>query len=97
MTKLGDIERKTLSLQSWALFQSYVSFDFPQVSGPYLTQYEVYYKRLDPNGENKIGALDAATFLKKSGLSDETLGKVGVILKRWKRSLEHLFIFIIKS
>jgi hypothetical protein len=46
------------------------------VAGPYLTQYEVYYKRLDPNGGGQIGALEAATFLKKSGLPDDVLGKV---------------------
>ena len=47
-----------------------------QVSGPYRTQYEVYYKRLDPEGKNEIGAMDAAKFLKLSGLLDEQLGKV---------------------
>ncbi len=46
------------------------------MSSRYLTQYEVYYKRLDPDGENKIGAAEAASFLKKSGLSDEQLGKI---------------------
>ena len=50
---------------------------FPQVAGPYLTQYDVYYKRLDPQGQNEIGAVDAAKFLKFSKLSDEILGKVG--------------------
>ena len=47
-----------------------------QVAGPYLTQYDVYYKRLDPNGANQIPAMDAAGFLKKSGLTDEILGKI---------------------
>jgi len=47
-----------------------------QVADRFLTQYEVYYKRLDPAAENKIGALDAATFLKKSGLPDDVLGKI---------------------
>ena len=47
-----------------------------QVSGPYLNQYEVYYKRLDPEERNEIGAMDAAKFLKLSGMSDENLGKV---------------------
>ncbi len=46
------------------------------MSGRYLTQYEVYYKRLDPDGKNQIGAMEAATFLKKSGLPDESLGKI---------------------
>jgi hypothetical protein len=35
-----------------------------------MTQYEVYYKRLDPETKNEIGAMEAATFLKKSGLPD---------------------------
>lgn len=46
------------------------------MAGPYLPQYEVYYKKLDPEGKGEIGAMDAATFLKKSGLPDEMLGKV---------------------
>lgn len=49
-----------------------------QVAGPYMTQYEVYYKRLDPQSKNEIGAMDAAKFLKQSGLSDEILGKVSL-------------------
>ena len=46
------------------------------MAGPYVQQYEVYYKKLDPDGKNEIGAMDAAGFLKKSGLTDEQLGKV---------------------
>ena len=53
-----------------------------QVSGPYLTQYEVYYKRLDPESKGEIGAMDAAKFLKNSGLADEFLGKVSVMLEK---------------
>ena len=49
-----------------------------QVAGQYLPQYEVYYKRLDPEGSGKIAAMDAATFLKKSQLPDELLGKVSL-------------------
>ena len=52
-----------------------ISFLF-QVAGPYLPQYDVYYKKLDVDGKGEIGAMEAATFLKKSGLSDEMLGKV---------------------
>lgn len=33
--------------------------------------------QLDPGNSGKISAGDAAQFLKKSGLSDSTLGKVG--------------------
>merc|ERR1712223_1394021 len=47
-----------------------------EVAGPYLPQYEIYYKKLYPEGKNEIAAMDAAGFLKKSGLSDEMLGKI---------------------
>ena len=46
------------------------------MAGPYLPQYEIYYQKLDPEGKNEIPAMAAAGFLKKSGLSDEQLGKV---------------------
>ncbi|XP_070829945.1 epidermal growth factor receptor substrate 15-like 1 isoform X1 [Chaetodon trifascialis] len=38
--------------------------------------YESYYRQLDPGNTGKISAVDAAQFLKKSGLSDSTLGKI---------------------
>ncbi|KAM9350097.1 epidermal growth factor receptor substrate 15-like 1 [Symphorus nematophorus] len=38
--------------------------------------YESYYRQLDPTNTGKISAGDAAQFLKKSGLSDSTLGKI---------------------
>ncbi|XP_037537761.1 epidermal growth factor receptor substrate 15-like 1 [Nematolebias whitei] len=38
--------------------------------------YESYYRLLDPGNTGKISAGDAAHFLKKSGLSDNTLGKI---------------------
>uniref|UniRef100_A0A3Q4HGQ0 Epidermal growth factor receptor substrate 15-like 1-like n=1 Tax=Neolamprologus brichardi TaxID=32507 RepID=A0A3Q4HGQ0_NEOBR len=38
--------------------------------------YENYYRLLDPGNTGKISAGDAAQFLKKSGLSDNTLGKI---------------------
>nr|XP_046264789.1 epidermal growth factor receptor substrate 15-like 1 isoform X2 [Scatophagus argus] len=38
--------------------------------------YESYYRQLDPANTGKISAGDAAQFLKKSGLSDSTLGKI---------------------
>ncbi|XP_038819870.1 epidermal growth factor receptor substrate 15-like isoform X2 [Salvelinus namaycush] len=37
--------------------------------------YEVYYRQVDLGNTGKVGAADAAQFLKKSGLSDSTLGK----------------------
>ena len=58
------------------------NFKTLQVAGPYVQQYEVYYKKLDPDGKNEIGAMDAAGFLKKSGLTDEQLGKV-IIFKKY--------------
>ncbi|XP_067108672.1 epidermal growth factor receptor substrate 15-like 1 isoform X1 [Osmerus mordax] len=38
--------------------------------------YENYYRQVDPGNTGKIRAADAAQFLKKSGLSDSTLGKI---------------------
>ncbi|KAM6919011.1 epidermal growth factor receptor substrate 15-like 1 [Xenentodon cancila] len=38
--------------------------------------YESYYRQLDPGNTGKISAGDAAQFLKQSGLSDSTLGKI---------------------
>lgn len=38
--------------------------------------YEAYYKALDPKNTNMIPAMDAAKFLKKSGLSDVVLSRV---------------------
>ncbi|XP_041847999.1 epidermal growth factor receptor substrate 15-like 1 isoform X2 [Melanotaenia boesemani] len=38
--------------------------------------FENYYRQLDPGNTGKISAGDAAQFLKKSGLSDSTLGKI---------------------
>ncbi|XP_034558459.1 epidermal growth factor receptor substrate 15-like 1 isoform X1 [Notolabrus celidotus] len=38
--------------------------------------YDNYYRQLDPGNTGKISAGDAAQFLKKSGLSDSTLGKI---------------------
>ncbi|XP_068604580.1 epidermal growth factor receptor substrate 15-like 1 [Brachionichthys hirsutus] len=38
--------------------------------------YESYYRQLDPANTGRISAGDAAQFLKRSGLSDSTLGKI---------------------
>ncbi|XP_061456599.1 epidermal growth factor receptor substrate 15-like 1 isoform X3 [Rhineura floridana] len=38
--------------------------------------YEVYYKQVDPACTGRVGASDAALFLKKSGLADIILGKI---------------------
>lgn len=38
--------------------------------------YEAYYRALDPKNTNMIQAMDAAKFLKKSGLSDVVLSRV---------------------
>ncbi|XP_053157376.1 epidermal growth factor receptor substrate 15-like 1 isoform X2 [Hemicordylus capensis] len=38
--------------------------------------YETYYKQVDPAGTGRVGASDAAPFLKKSGLADAVLGKI---------------------
>uniref|UniRef100_A0A8D0KW41 EH domain-containing protein n=1 Tax=Strix occidentalis caurina TaxID=311401 RepID=A0A8D0KW41_STROC len=38
--------------------------------------YETYYKQVDPSYTGRVGASEAALFLKKSGLSDIILGKI---------------------
>lgn len=47
-----------------------------QIAGKHLEIFEAYYKSLDPKSTNQIAALDAARFLKKSGLSDVILSRV---------------------
>jgi hypothetical protein len=59
-----------------------------QVAGPFLPQFEIYWNRLDPQDTGKVSPLDAAKFLKSSGLSDQTLGKVG---HRKNRNEKHLY------
>ncbi|XP_058815246.1 epidermal growth factor receptor substrate 15-like 1 isoform X2 [Topomyia yanbarensis] len=50
--------------------------DFLKIAGDHILIYEAYYKQLDPKETNEIGALDAAKFLKKSGLSDVVLSRI---------------------
>ncbi|XP_059840238.1 epidermal growth factor receptor substrate 15 isoform X1 [Hypanus sabinus] len=38
--------------------------------------YEKYYRQIDPTNSGRVGAAEAASFLKKSGLSDLVLGKI---------------------
>jgi len=47
-----------------------------QVAGSHSAIYEAYYHQVDPSNQGSVGALDAARFLKKSGLSDAILSKV---------------------
>ncbi|CAG2162615.1 unnamed protein product, partial [Oppiella nova] len=46
------------------------------ISGTHIQAYEELYKQVDPTASNYINAIDAANFLKKSGLSQATLGKI---------------------
>ncbi|XP_058451145.1 epidermal growth factor receptor substrate 15-like 1 isoform X2 [Malaya genurostris] len=50
--------------------------DILKIAGDHILIYEAYYKQLDPKETNEIGALDAAKFLKKSGLSDVVLSRI---------------------
>lgn len=48
--------------------------------------------QLDPGNTGKISAGDAAQFLKKSGLSDSTLGKVGqTVTYMYAQKHAHIF------
>lgn len=53
------------------------------MAGAFLQQYEVYYKRLDPEGKSEIGAVEAAGFLKKSGVADDILARVRLLKNLW--------------
>uniref|UniRef100_A0A3P9CQ17 Epidermal growth factor receptor pathway substrate 15 like 1 n=1 Tax=Maylandia zebra TaxID=106582 RepID=A0A3P9CQ17_9CICH len=41
--------------------------------------YENFYRQVDPGNTGRVGPTEAALFLKKSGLPDLTLGKVGTL------------------
>ncbi|KAK9310280.1 hypothetical protein QLX08_000294 [Tetragonisca angustula] len=47
-----------------------------QVAGSHTAIYEAYYNQVDPNGYGRIGAMEAARFLKKSQLGDDVLSKI---------------------
>ncbi|XP_030763362.1 epidermal growth factor receptor substrate 15-like 1 isoform X3 [Sitophilus oryzae] len=47
-----------------------------QVAGNHMNVYEAYYNVVDPNGFGSVGGLDAARFLKRSGLSDVILSRI---------------------
>lgn len=47
-----------------------------QITGKHGAIYEAYYSYVDPNRHGTIGAMEAARFLKKSGLSDVVLSRI---------------------
>ncbi|XP_045468404.1 epidermal growth factor receptor substrate 15-like 1 isoform X3 [Harmonia axyridis] len=47
-----------------------------QVAGQHSAIYEAYYNVVDPKGVGSIGGMEAARFLKRSGLSDVILSKI---------------------
>lgn len=47
-----------------------------QIAGSHTTAYEAFYQQVDPAGINHVGALEAAAFLKRSGLADSVLSKI---------------------
>lgn len=53
--------------------------------------------QLDPGNNGKISAGDAAQFLKKSGLSDSTLGKVGHSQRQHVHRFDQTFQFDLLS
>ncbi|XP_052775794.1 epidermal growth factor receptor substrate 15-like 1 isoform X4 [Mya arenaria] len=48
----------------------------PQIVGQYGPIYEAYYRQADPNNTGSVGALDAANFMKKSGVKDNVLSQI---------------------
>jgi len=53
-----------------------ITIHFLKVAGRHLPMFEIYYLSLDPTGKGQVQALDAAKFLKRSGLTDAILSKV---------------------
>ncbi|XP_076463318.1 uncharacterized protein LOC143295483 isoform X2 [Babylonia areolata] len=47
-----------------------------QICGNHGPVYEAYYRQVDPKGTGSVGALDAAAFMKKSGLNQTVLSQV---------------------
>jgi len=47
-----------------------------QIAGQHYSIYETYYKQVNPSGTATIGAKEAASILKRSGLNDNTLRKI---------------------
>ncbi|XP_064476952.1 epidermal growth factor receptor substrate 15-like 1 [Ornithodoros turicata] len=47
-----------------------------QIAGVHSTAYEAFYQQVDPAGIDHVGALEAAAFLKRSGLPDTVLSKI---------------------
>ncbi|XP_066150911.1 epidermal growth factor receptor substrate 15-like 1 isoform X2 [Euwallacea fornicatus] len=47
-----------------------------QVAGSHTNIYEAYYSVVDPKGFGSVGGLEAARFLKRSGLSDVVLSRI---------------------
>ncbi|XP_070194769.1 epidermal growth factor receptor substrate 15-like 1 isoform X2 [Littorina saxatilis] len=47
-----------------------------QLCGNHGPVYEAYYRQVDPKGTGSVGALDAAAFMKKSGLNQVVLSKI---------------------
>ncbi|XP_052274372.1 epidermal growth factor receptor substrate 15-like 1 isoform X3 [Dreissena polymorpha] len=48
----------------------------PQIVGKHGPVFEAYYRQADPNNTGSVGALDAANFMKKSGLKDNVLSQI---------------------
>lgn len=67
----GEVEHGTM--EDDILFLS-------QVAGDQAAQFEGWYKKIDPSGSGTIQAGPAAGFLKKSGLNDNVLSRVGAVL-----------------
>ncbi|XP_013381272.1 epidermal growth factor receptor substrate 15-like 1 isoform X3 [Lingula anatina] len=48
----------------------------PQVAGAHSSTYEAYFQQADSNGTGAVGAMEAANFMKKSGLKEKTLSQI---------------------
>ncbi|KAK7591109.1 hypothetical protein V9T40_002722 [Parthenolecanium corni] len=74
--KLSKVFDSYKSFPSGHAAFSFYAASFLAVAGNYYPIYDAYYQQVDPNNKGSVGAMDAARFLKTSGLPDATLGKI---------------------
>ncbi|XP_031329295.1 epidermal growth factor receptor substrate 15-like 1 isoform X2 [Photinus pyralis] len=71
------MERELANRRFSTVFEKMAALPSPtQVAGNNSAIYESYYNFVDPNGFGTVGAMEAARFLKRSGLSDVVLSRV---------------------
>ncbi|CAH1102861.1 unnamed protein product [Psylliodes chrysocephalus] len=65
------LKKSSFDVENWD-----TSYPIKNVAGNNSAIYEAYYSVVDPKGYGTVGGMEAARFLKKSGLSDVILSKI---------------------